>query len=190
MTDHKITLTHVNIRQSIAILLAKLVITDIILAFVIVGFYFILIQGEQFAQGVSSNSFLFLTVFGISGLVKISLSIYIVLAWLNEYYEITPEAIIHKQGIIKRRSQRFDLSKIRGVSVEDTFLGEMCGYATVTLYDLRLNKYLDMYLIHNPDRYVRILRMLRPNLEMKSDRIRVPGIEKRDLGTDYEEEQP
>lgn len=39
MTDSKITLTYVNIRQSIAILLSKLILTDLILAVIVVGFY-------------------------------------------------------------------------------------------------------------------------------------------------------
>jgi len=190
MSDHKITLTHVNIRQSVVILLTKLVVTDIILAFSVVGFYFLLVKGETYVQSLSTNTVLFLTVFGIIGLIKIALSIYVVLQWLNEYYEITPEAIIHKRGIIFRKSERYDLGKIRAISVQDTFFGELCNYATMSLYDIRLNKYLDMYLIHNPDRYARILRTLRPALEMKSNRIRLPGVQKRDLGKDYEEDQP
>jgi|GEM_PF-2879587 len=32
MSDHKITLTYLNIRQSIAILLTKLIMTDLLLA--------------------------------------------------------------------------------------------------------------------------------------------------------------
>lgn len=174
MTDHKITLTHLNVRQSIAMLLAKLIVTDLILAFIVVGFYFLLVQAEQFSFDAAKSTTWFLVSFGLAGIVKIGLSIYIVLEWLNEYYEITPDAIIHKRGIISRKAERYNLDKVRAIDIHDSFLGELCNYATVTLYDIRLNKYLDMYLIHNPGRYARILLTLRPRLEMKSEHMRIP----------------
>lgn len=174
MNDTKITLTHLNIRQSIVILLAKLILTDIIAAFVVIGFYFLLVQSEQFTPDASRSTVLFLSVFGTIGIFKIILSIYVVLQWLNEYYEITPNAVIHKRGVFVRKTEKYNLDKIRALSVENTVVGEMCNYATITLYDLRMNKYLDMYLIHNPERYARILRTLRPDLEFKTDRIEVP----------------
>lgn len=180
MHDTKITLTHLNIRQSIVILLAKLILTDIIAAFVVVGFYFLLVQGEQFAPVGSRSTVLFLSVFGTIGILKIIMSIYVVLQWLNEYYEITPEAVVHKRGVIVRKTEKYNLDKIRALSVENTALGEMCNFATITLYDLRMNKYLDMYLIHNPDRYAKILRTMRPDLEFKTDRIEVPFVQKKE----------
>lgn len=174
MHDTKITLTHLNIRQSIVILLAKLILTDIIAAFIVVGFYFLLVQGEQFTAVASRSTGVFLSVFGTIGILKIIMSIYVVLQWLNEYYEITPDAVIHKRGVLVKRTEKYNLDKIRALSVDNTIVGEMCNYATVTLYDLRMNKYLDMYLIHNPERYAKILRSLRPDLEFKTDRIEVP----------------
>ncbi|MBI3888120.1 PH domain-containing protein [Candidatus Microgenomates bacterium] len=117
---------------------------------------------------------LFLSVFGVVGICKIFLSIYIVLLWLNEYYEITPENIIHKRGIIFRKSEMYRLSKVREIKVHDSFLGELLNFATITLYDIRLQKYLDLYLIHNPKRYERILKTLRPSLEVQTDRVHIP----------------
>jgi hypothetical protein len=188
MHEHSITVTHLNIRQSIAILLAKLILTDILLSIVVIGFYFLLVQADNnLNQGVSQNSIIFLIVFGAIGLVKLIISSYIVLQWLNEYYEITPEAVIHKRGIVHKRSEKFSLDKIRAVRVEDTFLGEIFNYATVSLYDIRLNKYLDMYLIHHPDRYVNVLRRLRPHLEIKSDRIKIPFMPNREKVEEIED---
>lgn len=176
----QITLTHLNIRQSIVILLAKLVTTDLLLAIVIIAFYFTLVLGEQFSAGASSNTSLFLLSFAAVGFIKIVLSVYIVLQWINEYYEITPEAVIHKRGIINKRAERYTLERIRRINVQDTFIGELCNFATLTLYDLRLNKSLDMYLIHNADRYARVLKTLKPELETKTDRKFIPFLPKRD----------
>lgn len=180
MTDHLITLTHLNVRQSIAILLTKLVIVDLLLAILVVGSYFLIVQAEILVQDVSRNPVLFLITFSGLGITKIILTVYIVLQWLNEYYEITPEAVIHKKGVINRTTERYTLDKIRRITIEDTFLGEMLNFATISLYDLRLNKTLDMYLIHNPDRYAKILKTLKQELETRTDRKMLPFISKRE----------
>jgi hypothetical protein len=175
---HTLTLTHLNIRQSIAIMLIKLITADFILAFIIVGFYFFLITLADYTNNIFDNSGFFLLCFAVTGFIKIGLSIFIVLEWLNEYYEITPDAVIHKRGIIIRKSEKYNLDKVRAMQVEDSFFGELLNYATITLYDIRLNKYLDMYLIHNPKRYAHILQTIKPHLEMKSDRIKLPFLSK------------
>jgi hypothetical protein len=185
--NHKLTLTHLNIRQSIAIMLIKIVLADIILALIMIGFYFLLIQSGNYTNNAISNPAVFLISFTLIGVFKIGLSIYIVLEWLNEYYEITPEAVIHKRGVIIRRSEKYNLDKVRAMEVEDSFFGELMNFATITLYDIRLNKYLDMYLIHNPKRYAQILHTLRPHLELKSDRIKLPFMSK-SVAIDGEEE--
>lgn len=175
---NNITLTYLNIRQSIAILLLKLVLTDFILAFIVISFYFVLVQGERFSIYVSQNTTVFLLVFAALGIIKIGISIYVVLQWLFEYYEITPDNIIHRSGIIERKTTMYNLNKVRVMEVKDSFFGELFNYATITLYDIRLNKYLDMYLIHNPQRYANVLRSLQPELEMKTDRISLPFMKK------------
>ena len=187
MTDHKITLTHLNIRQSIAILVVKLVVVDIILSIIVVGIYFLIIQGEQFIQGASRSPVVFLILFGTIGFIKIFITVFIVLQWLTEYYEITPEAIVHKRGILSKKTESYALNKVRAMTIQDTFIGEMCNFATLTLYDVRLNKYLDMYLIHNPARYAKVLKLLRPNLEIKTNQFVIPGISKSELVEENED---
>lgn len=189
MTDqHKITLTHLNIRQSIAVLLTKLIFIDCLLSVTVVGFYFILVQGDQIISALSSNASLFLGVFFGLGITKVFLTMYIVLSWLNEYYEITPENIIHKKGIIFTKTEQYALDKIRTMDIQDNLIGELCNFATITLYDIRLNKYLDMYLIHNPQRYTAILKALRPHIEMRKDHIRLPFIPQRENDKEEQEE--
>lgn len=183
MTEQsKITLTYLNIRQSIVILLTKLIFTDILLATIVISFFFGLAKGEPFFGISFMNPPLFLTVFISIGVIKILLSIYIILLWLNEYYEITPEYVIHKQGIIFRKTESYRVDHIRRIEIQDTLLGELLNFATVTLYDIRLNKYLEMYVIHNPDRYVRVLKELRPNIEIGKQRIRLPFVPKQQNG--------
>lgn len=176
--NEKITLTYLNVRQSIAILLAKLIVLDIILGVIVIGLYFFIVQGGVLTQTIATNTYIFSLTFIATGALKIFLTIYVVLLWLNEYYEITPEEIIHKKGIIQRKSEAYSLDKVRSIDVQDSFFGEMFNFATVTLYDIRLRKYIDLYQIHNPKRYVNILKNLRPGLERKADHVNLPFMPK------------
>lgn len=177
-----ITLTSLNIRQSIVILLAKLVLIDVTFAVIILLLYSLILQGYQIFQINMNNLLVFACMLVIVGIFKIATSVFIVLLWLNEYYEITNENIVHKKGIFFKKSEAYDLEKIRVLDVQDSFLGEMFNFATITLYDIRLEKLLNLYLIHNPLRYAKVLKSLVPHLEIKEDRIRIPFLpSKKDL---------
>lgn len=178
----KITLTYLNIRQSIAILIARLVLIDIILAVIVVGAYYLVVQSGLVLNDVALGFWIFISIFGLTGLVKILITVYVVLLWLNEYYEITPEYIYHKSGIIFKKKEQYRIDHIRRITVEDSFLGEMLNFATITLYDIRFQKYLDMYLIHNARRYAKVLQELRPEIEIKEDHIWLPFIKHNEMG--------
>lgn len=177
-TANKITLTYLNVRQSISILIAKLVTIDVVLAVLVIGIYFLIIQNSFLFGDIGFASILFLVFFVVAGIFKIVLGCYVVLLWLNEYYEITPEYIVHKKGLIFKKQEQYRLDHVRRIDVEDTFLGEMLNFATITLYDIRLNKYLDMYLIHNARRYAKIFQQLRPEVEMKEDHVWLPFVKR------------
>ncbi|MGE5041495.1 MAG: PH domain-containing protein [Candidatus Levyibacteriota bacterium] len=171
--NKEITLTHLNIRQSISILLAKLIFIDILAAVIVTAVYFGIVTGGNWLNYNEANTILFLSTFLGTGLLKIIADAAIILLWLNEYYEITPDYIIHKKGIIFRKTEQYRISNVRMMDVADTFFGELLNYGTVTLFDIRLEKYLDMFMIHNPDRYAKVLKQLRPEIEMKEDRMRM-----------------
>lgn len=186
MTVEAITLTNINIRQSITILLAKLISTDFVLASLVIAFYWLVIFLEDYIAIRFARTFLFLIIFALAGGIKIALTIFVILQWLNEYYEITPTYIYHKKGIIFREVKEFRIDMIRRIDVKDTFLGEIFNFATITAYDVRLNRLLDMYLIHNPDRYVKILKQVRPEIETEMDHTRLPFLNKEETNVDYE----
>jgi hypothetical protein len=186
MPESKITLTHVNIRQSITILLAKLIATDFILAALVIGFYWFLTQVENYLGIAFARTFIFLIMLGVSGVIKIWLTIWVVLMWLNEYYEITPEYIYHKKGIIFRQTNEYRIDQMRRVEIKDSFLGEIFNFATVSIFDLRLNKFIELYLIHNPTRYITILKELRPSIETEEDHTRLPFLPNERVNMDFE----
>ena len=181
MTAEKITLTYLNIRQSISILIARLILIDVVLAGLVIGAYFLIVQSRIFADNPGWDAVVFLSFFGFAGLVKIIITCYVVLLWLNEYYEITPEYIYHRKGLIFKKREQYRIDHIRRITVEDSFLGEMFNFATVTLFDIRFQKYLDMYLIHNARRYAKVLQQLRPEIEIKEDHVWMPFLKREEF---------
>lgn len=183
-----ITVTHINIRQSITILLLKILTLDVIIAFFTIIFFSLasFSPNATFTERVLSFNVL---VFVLMGILKISFTIYIILLWLNEYYEITPKAIIHKKGIIYRNTEKFELEYVRTLKVYQGLLGRILNFGTVELHDIRRNKRVEMYLIHNPHRYVRILEDLLedPHEEIREFRRHI--FEKDDLGEDGEQDE-
>lgn len=187
MAENKITLTYLNIRQSIVILIVKLITIDVILACVVIGGYFLVLRSGQLLINIEGATFFFLGFFILAGIFKIILSCYVVLLWLNEYYEITPEFVVHKKGLIFKKQEYYRIDHVRRIDVEDSFLGEIFNFATIILYDIRLNRYLDMYLIHNARRYAKVFQQLRPNIEMREDHVWLPFIKHGEIGAGEEQ---
>lgn len=161
----KITVTHINVRQSISILILRLILIDILSATVLITFHSVLFN-TQISNMLNINPNLSNTVlFVLLVIGKITLTVYLVLEWMNEYYEITPESIIHRKGVIFKSMEKRSLDKVRNVNLVRGLFAGLLNYGTIRLYDIRLNKYMDLYLVHNPIRYLHILENLLPNLE-------------------------
>lgn len=160
----KILVSHINIRQSISVLVIKLIAIDAIAASGVAALYI--------ADLSLTFDFSSLPIFIFLVSLKIAVTTFVVLEWLNEYYEITPQAVIYKRGVIFKTIKRFALEKVRKIVVKQGVLGRMLNYGTLTLLDIRFIKYLDLYLIHNPMRYCRILEELIPNLEEEKEILR------------------
>lgn len=173
--EKKIIVTHVNVRQSIVFLIAKLIVLDILATFVVLVFFSPLViplSIEIKTQIISYNVWYFgLLVFG-----KILLTLFIVLEWLNEYYEITPTKIFYRRGIIWRRENAYDLSlksnRVTSIGVQQSLLGRIFNYGTLFFYDKGVYKYYFLHYIHNPLRYLEVLHDLLPNADIEKEIIR------------------
>ena len=98
-------------------------------------------------------------------IVKMSLSFYAVFQWLNNYYEINTEAISHHMGFIYQKKERYYIKHIREVGLDQGLVGKYLNFGTIELYNWDLKRYQYLYLIHNPLKYYRIIKQLRPNVD-------------------------
>jgi hypothetical protein len=161
----KIFVTHINIRQSIFFLVIKLIVLDIMTA-VFSIIYFISASNQLVIKILEdlmlSYNFLF---FLILALFQIGLTIYIVLLWINEYYEIYPNQFIHVGGLFFKKQEKHQFSQMRSVKIEQGFFGKIFGFGTIMLYNWYLKTNTSLYLIHNPEKYFRIIESLIPKSE-------------------------
>ena len=178
MSENKILVTHINIRQSIFFLLLKLVLLDLIAICLILLFFSSLsapfIPDSMKLQIISYNLIFFLLL----GFIKIFIALFVVLQWLNVYYEIWPNSIVHKRGIIWKKEEKHTFGHIRLIKIEQGVLGRLLSYGTLSLYDYSLRRYASLYLIHNPIKYFRILDDLLPKAQKEKEILREHVIER------------
>lgn len=165
----KIYVTHINIRESIFFLVLKLISLDIIAVFMAV-LYFSSVS-SQFIPEVINNAILLYNVqfFLILVLLKIALTIYVVMRWITEYYEIWPHQLMHWSGIFWRTHEKHPFSQIRSVRIEQGLLGKIFGFGSIHIYNWYLEKSTALYLIHNPMKYFHIIEGLLPKTEKERD---------------------
>lgn len=167
--EKKICVDHVNVRVSIAFLVVKLIVADVLTTIVLVLLYSALYStGLQQFISIDDSSFGLVSLILLS-LIESVLTTYVVVEWVNEYYEISPHGIDHKRGVIFKKVEHYGLQNIKQISISQGVLGKMFNYGTLTLFDWRLDKCAELYAVHNPVRYVRILEALLPNVDEQKD---------------------
>ncbi len=163
----KLTLNHLNIRQSVFILLVRIVGADVLFSLLFLGLFAVLVAGgAPEITGVVMTT----VVFIVMGTIKLSIITSTVIQWLYEYYELNPEYLIHKRGFFYKKQEKYKMSNVRAIKLSEGILGEIFDFGTITVYDIRMQKYLDLYWVHNPNRYLKIFADLKPDIEIKKEK--------------------
>lgn len=157
----KIEMDYVTVRQSISILLLRLIVLEVLAAVGIIVAYLVVINILN-----DINFMLFeIPIFLLLVLLKIGLTVFIVLQWIDEYYKISTEEIIHKRGLIFKQEETNKLIHLTSLEVEQGLWGRIFNYGTIKMYNWSTEKTILLYLIHNPKRYAGILRKRIPNVD-------------------------
>lgn len=167
----KIHVSHINIRESIVFLIARLMTLDIIATFMVLLFFspFLFpLPTEIKMQIVNYNIWYFLVLICL----KIILTFFVVLQWINHYYEITSSKVFHRHGIIWRKEDTYDMSLVTSIGIKQSLFGRIFNYGTLFFYDKGVYKYYYLNFIHNPLRYLDILHGLMPKADIEKDMIR------------------
>ncbi len=168
----EIHVSHVTIRQSISFLLLRLILLEVVsILGLILSLLFFFNPGVQNQLG---GWILYVNIPYFVGIVllKTFVMLFIILQWLEEYYEINPKYVIHKKGFIFRKEEKYLLTHLGKVKLEQGVLGRIFNYGNVKIFNWALEKDVTLYLIHNPTKAMRILEELLPESDEEKETIR------------------
>jgi membrane protein YdbS with pleckstrin-like domain len=168
----KITVTHVNIRLSISMLLLKLILIELFAGTIMILWHSILAFYISNLSLLHSLILYDLPILFFLVLIKLFITVFLILQWLNEYYEISAEIIKYRRGIIFRRVDDYPIADIKYLEIQQGVFGRLLNFGTISLLNIRRVQYAQMYLIHNPMRYSQVIEELVPNLVERKKMLR------------------
>jgi uncharacterized membrane protein YdbT with pleckstrin-like domain len=146
------------IRRSAIFLFTKLMALEIIAVGIFLALRLPLHLFEFSAQDNSSIFSVYTSLYiGIS-IVKIFLIIWIILLWMNEYYEIIPGTLIHKTGIFSTSKKTFSLSNIETNEVKQSLFGGIFHFGSIEIYNPLLKQEFFLVNIPFPQKYLIIIQ--------------------------------
>jgi hypothetical protein len=162
--EERIYVNHVTIRQSIFFLLLKLLVLEVLAGTGLITFYTTILSPRLTA--ISNQFYNYVVPFLIIMVViKIGIMVFVVIQWLEEYYEINVREVVHRRGLIFRREERFTLKHLGTITLIQGTLGSIFHYGTISLYDWVNGEHIHLYLIHNPRKYHKILQSIVPEAD-------------------------
>lgn len=166
--ERKILVSHINIRQSISLLLLRLIVLELMAAALVIFSYSFLAHTDFMERVFGDKSGIYNTiVFLIFTIGKMFLIMFVIMQWLNEYYEVNTEEIIHRRGVFFKAEERNRLDHLGLVGIDQGILGRLFNYGSLTLFNWTLEKHTSIYLIHNPIKYLKILQSLLPSVDQE-----------------------
>lgn len=167
-----ITFDHVNVRHSIVLLLFKLVVIEIIATAGVIVFHSVLYAVWSYQTTDEPFVMFNIYVFIALALVKLLITAYVLVDWLDEYYEISTTEIGHRKGTFVKRNEKVKMEHLTSIRLEQGFLGRFFNYGTIKLHDWFRNRDYYLYQIHNPKRYEHVLTSLMPRADHSRKTIR------------------
>jgi membrane protein YdbS with pleckstrin-like domain len=141
-------------------------------AIAIIVFHTLILRSD-IRQLVGDDILIFnIPLFILLVVIKTVITIFVIIQWLNEYYEITTKDIVHRRGLILKKEERHLLQHIGSVSIEQGVFGRIFNFGTLKLFNWTKEKYVYLYLIHNPMKYLHIMEELLPDADKSKRTVR------------------
>ncbi|MFA6305468.1 MAG: PH domain-containing protein [Candidatus Gracilibacteria bacterium] len=144
-------------REHMAILIARIVMAEVVLAFVGVFLNFPIFASDASKLDLGTNFYVRIIFLGLSLVVFI----YLLLGWNYKYYIVSPHSISSNSGIIVRKAQSIDIPAVRSVIVNQSFFGRILGYGTLSLESPLLEEHFLMENLPNPFRHATLIEKAR-----------------------------
>lgn len=147
-------------RKSVVFLAVRLGLIEIV--FILIALVTLVIFsnfGDAATRGLLFSS-LVVYLIGFLILVKVIASFVACVAWLREYYEIRPQEVIYRRGIITLKEVIFSCKNVQEMEVHQTVLGKIFNFGTVSLYNPVLRERFFLRDISEPNEYCELIELL------------------------------
>lgn len=148
---------YVEIRQSLVILLAKILFLEFIITFVHI-FINILLPTHHIHDinlGLLDWQTWELLIFHA---VNTFLILAVVMNRVSTYYIINNLEVAHETGILSKHRTSFDITGIQEISYSQSFIWRICSYWTITLENPLVKSCIYLKNIPKPDFYTKLIR--------------------------------
>lgn len=138
-----------KVRTHIVIVIRKIIVTEIILAFLALLMNFFIFSSVDFT--INANMVFYVGFFSL--IFNLLIFLYLLLSWNNKYYIISAKGISSHSGVILRKTEQIDVPAIRSISVNQGFFGRIFSYGTLRLESPLLTKPFWLHDLPNPFRH-------------------------------------
>src|SRR5258706_5068119 len=145
------------VHESVIVLVLRVVFIQLCLAIATLLVTILLVTS---ISAVNNSTLLTVTLSIVNTLILIADAILItgiVIEWAHYRYVITPEEITIDSGIVHVERRIYKTTDLRSVELEQSILGKLLNYGTITFYSRFFRHGVRLPNIPNPQRYVEML---------------------------------
>lgn len=172
--EQEIKIKSIFVHKSISLLLVKILLLHLLvigaLFFMYLPFFYMNSVPVSITEFVSIMFFTFLLLI----FAHMFLTLFLIVQWTHESYEIRPTEIIHRQGLLFKKVEHFTFMHLMSVEMKQGLWGQILNFGTIHMYDRYINADVYMFQIHNPKRYQLILSQLIPFVDEKEECLQNP----------------
>lgn len=152
-------LSKLVLRESIFLIIVRLVSTEIIFGILLLFFSLFSSFVNSYID-TSSFSFIYFVIDFIAFIINVWIVMMIATKWTTEYAEISQDGVVKHSGIFNKKEQKYACSFIEGVKLEQSFFGSIFNYGTIELYDPALKEQVFLYNIKSPRKNSEIIQKI------------------------------
>ncbi|MDP2642740.1 MAG: PH domain-containing protein [Candidatus Peregrinibacteria bacterium] len=146
-----------KVRAHMAVLIGRIIMAEVVLAFVGVLLSLPMFTSDESTLDFETNFYVRVIFLGLSLIIFI----YFLLSWNYEYYIVSPHGVSSNSGIIVRKAQSIDIPAVRSVLINQSFLGRILNYGTLTLESPLLKDFFLLKNLPNPFRHATLIEKAR-----------------------------
>lgn len=155
--------TSITVRKSTALFVLRVILLELLFEFIYLSWRGIVhFLPFSFETIITINAISIIIFLLLVTVLQNIILVYIALTWVNDYYEVGNDEIIHVNGIISKTEKAYPYRDIQSITMHQGFLGRLLNYGSVILYIPTLGHDLNFNEISNPVKFIELIKNANP----------------------------